>query len=76
MGKLNLRYRKCSDIGREYAVFELVDKDDIILLDVGYSDERELEVTFHQGISNRQLPGALLLDLLAEGKELAGSELD
>ena len=76
MEKSDLKIRKCSDIDREYAFFEVVEGDDNILFDIGYSDDKLLEVSFHQSITAKTLPAQLLLELLEEGKKLADDDLD
>jgi hypothetical protein len=72
---MNLRWRKASDINREYALYELLSGESI-LLDIGYSDEREMEVCFHQAISNALINFNELISLLEEAKRMADEELD
>lgn len=66
----NYRWRKVTDINREFALFELLDGE-TLLLDVGYTDEGLFEVAFSQGISGRTVEVSQLLRLLEEGRALA-----
>ena len=66
----NYRWRKVTDINREFALFELLDGE-TLLLDVGYTDEGLFEVAFSQGISRRTVEVSQLLRLLEEGRALA-----
>jgi len=68
------RLRKCSDVGREYAYYELL-HGETVLLEVAATDAGEIEVLFETGA-----PGHLfsLVDLeraLAEARELIKQEL-
>jgi hypothetical protein len=67
------RWRKTSDVNRDYALFELM-CGETALLDLGFSDDETLEIAFNANISGKILGWTELLELLEEGKALA--ELD
>jgi len=67
------RFRKCSDINREHAIFELLDGE-ITLMDVSVSEAGVLEIAFHEGIANRVLNAAEFMRLFEEGKRLASND--
>ena len=47
------RWRKATDINCEFALFELVKDDDQAILDIGFSDDGNLEISFnHEVILN------------------------
>ena len=66
----NYRWRKTTDVNREYALFELLDGGAPIL-DVGFTDEGAFEVAFNPSIVGKTLEWGQLLKLLEEGKSLA-----
>jgi hypothetical protein len=67
------RWRKTTDVNREHAVFELV-HDDVVLLDVGFSDDDVFEIAFHEGVSNTVVDWGSLLRLLDNGKKIAEAD--
>jgi hypothetical protein len=69
-GSQAYRWRKVTDINREYALFELLE-DDSPVLDVGFSDEGLFEVSFNPIIGGKLLDGDQFMKLLAEGRALA-----
>ena len=69
----NYRWRKTTDINREYALFELLDGE-TPLLDVGFTDEGILEMAFNQAIGGSVLEFEKFLKLLNEGRVLAESD--
>lgn len=64
------RWRKTTDINREYAVFELL-ADEISILDVGFSDTEVFEVAFNASISGVLIEWGRLQKLIEEGRALA-----
>ncbi len=64
------RWRKATDIDREYALFELLE-DDSPVLDIGFSDEGLFEVSFNPNIGGKVMEWDQLMKLLAEGRALA-----
>jgi len=69
----NGRWRKASDVNREFATFELV-LDDVILLDIGFTDSGVLEVAFNTGIANSIVCWDGLLAALNTGRKLAEND--
>jgi hypothetical protein len=69
----NYRWRKATDIRREFALFELMDGDTPVL-DVGFSDDGIFEVAFNPTIGGTVVEWGQLLKLLGEGKILAESD--
>jgi hypothetical protein len=67
------RWRKASDINREYALFELLEDGEPIL-DVGFSDAGIFEIAFNPGMAGALIEWEQLRKLIEEGKRLA--ELD
>jgi hypothetical protein len=67
------RWRKTTDINRQYALFELL-KGETSILDAGFSDDGVFEVAFSPSIGGIVVEWELLQKLLAEGRGLA--ELD
>jgi hypothetical protein len=67
------RWRKATDINREYALFELLENDEPVL-DVGFSDEGIFEVAFNPGIAGGPIEWEQLRKMIEEGMRLA--ELD
>jgi len=70
---ITFRWRKTTDINREYAVFELL-RNEIPVMDLGYSDGDILEVGFNPSITGKLIEFDQLSSLLAEGK--ANADLD
>ena len=64
------RWRKTTDINREYSVFELV-ADEIPIIDVGFSDTEIFEVAFNASIAGVLIDWELLRKLIEEGRSLA-----
>jgi hypothetical protein len=64
------RWRKTTDINREYALFELLEGETPIL-DVGFSDEGNLEIAFNPSVGGRVVDWTQFLTLLEEGRALA-----
>lgn len=64
------RWRKTTDINREYSVFELV-ADEIPIIDVGFSDIHVFEVAFNASIAGVLIDWELLRKLIEEGRSLA-----
>jgi hypothetical protein len=67
------RWRKATDINREYALFELLESDNPIL-DVGFTDEGVLELTFDPSIAGKVIEWDQFLNLLAEGRALVAQD--
>lgn len=67
---ISYRWRKTTDINREYALFELL-AGETPVLDLGYSDEGTLEVAFNPTVGGRIFELEGLLKLLDEGRKLA-----
>lgn len=67
------RWRKATDVDREHAIFELV-VDDMTLLDVGFSDDGILEISFDAGISSTLTSYEEFSLVLARGKQLAEAD--
>lgn len=69
------RWRKITDINREYALFELLEGETPIL-DLGYTDEGVLEISFNFCIANKVLGWEKLFKLLEDGRILAEIDLN
>ncbi|MCJ2061110.1 hypothetical protein MKL09_31900 [Methylobacterium sp. J-048] len=67
------RWRKATDINRKYAIFELVHEENI-LLDIWFSDNGALEVSFHRGISNTAVNWDQFTNVIADGMRIAESD--
>lgn len=67
------RWRKATDVQREYASFELMDGEDA-LLDVGFTDEGVLEIAFNMHSFGRIISFSEFLQILEEGKSLAEND--
>jgi hypothetical protein len=63
------RWRKTTDVNREFALFELLDGE-TPLLDVGLSDEGSLEIAFNPSIGGTILKYESLMQLLDEARAL------
>ena len=64
------RWRKATDINREFAIFELLSGEEV-LLDVGYSEKGVLEVSFNETIVGLVFDWPRLQELIEEGRKLA-----
>jgi hypothetical protein len=64
------RWRKATDIERKHSLFELIVNEEI-LLDVGFSDQGDFEISFNSSVSGKSFDWAGLQDWIAEGKQLA-----
>lgn len=71
----NARWRKFTDIEREHAIFELL-QDDVILLDLGFSDTGQMEITFHRGICEFTVELDRLDQLVRDGVAIATRDLN
>ena len=69
------RWRKASDVTREYALFELIN-DDVPVMDVGFSDDGTFEIAFNVSISGVVIDLEKFLELLEEGRALAERDRD
>jgi hypothetical protein len=67
------RWRKTTDVNREFAIFELLD-DEKIVLDVGFSDAGIFEIGFNREIAGALIEWEKLQKMIEEGKRFA--ELD
>jgi len=67
---VSYRWRKTTDINREYALFELLEGE-VPVLDLGFSDEGILELAFNPRVSGRIFELEKFLKLLDEGRALA-----
>ena len=65
------RWRKFSDINREFALFELVTDDNQSILDVGFSDGGVLEVSFDDKVVGLVIEWSRLQEIIEEGRKLA-----
>ncbi|KGD61407.1 hypothetical protein Y5S_03745 [Alcanivorax nanhaiticus] len=70
MDNVSYRWRKTTDINREYALFELLEGETPVL-ELGLSDEGILEVVFNPSVSGRIFELEHFLKLLDEGRALA-----
>jgi hypothetical protein len=70
----NYHWQKASDINRDYPTYELLDGADV-LFDMGYSDDKVLEVAFTSDGSGKVIEFAVLLQLLEKGKALASLDI-
>ena len=70
-----LRWRKFSPIDRAAPIFELLDRDGVILLDLTLDENGQLELAFHAGAAGRMLRVATLEAALAAGKALLRDEM-
>jgi hypothetical protein len=66
----NYRWRKVTDIDREFAIFELLG-DGKVLLDVGYSDAGVFEIVFNEEIVGLVLDWARFEELIEDGRKIA-----
>jgi len=64
------RWQKTTCVDREYPLFELLDSE-IAILDIGFSDEGDLEIGFNSHVGGKVVEWTRFLKLLGEGKELA-----
>jgi hypothetical protein len=69
----NYRWRKTTDVNREYPLFELLDGD-VTVLDVGFTDDGMFEVAFNSSIGGTIMKWAEFLQLIDEGKRLADGD--
>ena len=69
----NYRWRKATDINREFALFELM-TDNVILLDIGFSEEGILEIAFHDGIAGLIVEWSKFKEIIEQGKKLAEAD--
>jgi hypothetical protein len=67
------RWRKTTDVNREYAIFELMEGEKI-LFDVAFSDAGIFEIGFNHEIAGALIEWEKLQKMIEEGKRLA--ELD
>lgn len=67
------RWRKTTDIAREYPLFELL-IEEASFLDLGLNDDGVLEVSFNPTAGGLLLSWDRLQELLNEGKSLAEAE--
>ena len=69
------RWRKATDIGREHALFELLTKDDVILMYLGFSDDGILELGFSEDIGDVVVNFEDLIRVLQSGKKAAEDDM-
>jgi hypothetical protein len=65
------RWRKATDISREFALLELVKDDDQAILDIGLSGDGDLEISFNHAII---LNWSELLEAVERGRLLAEAD--
>ena len=68
------KFRKCSDIEREFPYFEVVCGDESIL-ELAATDSRELEVLFESGCVGSLITFDELELILKKGRELLADEM-
>jgi hypothetical protein len=68
------QWQKASDVNRDPPTYELLDGADV-LFDIGYSDDRVLEVVSTSVGSGKVIEFSLLLELLERGKALASLDI-
>jgi hypothetical protein len=67
------RWRKATDVDREYAMFELM-HEDAMLLYVGYSDDGVFEIAFDEIISNGIIDWDSFSRVIEHGRQLADAD--
>ncbi|GCA52237.1 hypothetical protein KGO5_04702 [Sinorhizobium sp. KGO-5] len=66
----NYRWRKTTDVKREFAVYELL-ADEVAILDAGFSDKGVFEVAFNDAITGSLIEWEQLRKLIDEGQTIA-----
>ena len=69
-----LKLPKFSPIDREYPVYELIDENNDVLLDVSRSNEGVYEIALHEGSVGRVLPLDDVLLLIQRARALLENE--
>ncbi len=69
------RLRKATDIHRKHATFELL-ADDVVLLDMGLSDEGTFEIAFNEPIGGYVITWDDLQDLIEKGQTMVEADRD
>ena len=64
------RWRKTTDINRDFALFELL-QDNVPVLDIGYSNTGTLELAFNLSITDQVISYEDFTSFLAEGRNMA-----
>jgi hypothetical protein len=67
---ITYRWRKASDVNREFAIFELL-ADEIVILDVGYSDTGIFEISFNSEINGFLVEWERLQELIEDARKIA-----
>ncbi len=67
---MHFRLRKATDINREFAVFELL-ANDMVILDVGFANSGVLEIAFSEGIAGLIVEWEQLKEFIEQAKEMA-----
>ena len=65
----DLRIRKFVPLDRVYPILEVL-MDDEVILDISRDNNRNLEIAFHDGISNKVMPVSKLLEIVEECKTM------
>ncbi len=65
-----LRWRKVTDINRDFALIELLQYD-VPILDIGYSNSGKFELAFNLMIANQIIPYEEFMTCLVEGRNMA-----
>jgi hypothetical protein len=71
-----MRWQKFSPLDREHPIFELLDDDGAILLDVSRNNDGVLEVCFHSGIRDRIVDFETVQRWLADGRDRVERDQD
>ncbi len=69
----SFRWRKSTDVDREYSLFELL-TNEVLLLDVGFSDEGVFEIAFHEQASGWMIDWDHFEAIIDEGRCLAQAD--
>lgn len=67
------RLRKVTDVNRKHPLFELL-VNDVVLLDIGFSNKEQLEVAFNQGIVGWIVDWIVLREWIEKGRAMAEQE--
>jgi len=68
-------FRKFSPIDREYPIYELIEKDRV-LLDISANDDGVIEVAIHEASVNRIFEFEQLNRILMEGRKLVENDME
>ncbi len=71
---MSFKTQKFSPIDRKHSIYELIDEDDNVLIDISRSDEGDYEMALHAAGAGKVLPLAVVVDFIEKAQSFLEKE--